>query len=205
MQSNDFKNLVLPWYNGLVNLNKDLLTSSFNEIGLDFQSVIVQQLIDQHDRGHIHSISFYQQLSELSSKRFTEEGFISAYSSGINNWNEKLISFIIENYSDFNFFLMGKSNGIHHRHFEEKFQLKYGLRTNNLFEYAQYSHILGMSAQDPRFMKYFWRRTELNPEETTFLISSGQNDEINAALYRIIPIDEFLDNLYPNQHEYKSS
>ena len=63
MQSNDFKNLVLPWYNGLVNLNKDLLTSSFNEIGLDFQSVIVQQLIDQHDRGHIHSISFYQQLS----------------------------------------------------------------------------------------------------------------------------------------------
>ena len=183
------KNILVDYGNVIFMIDFIKSQQAFTQLGIANSGEIFAhsgqiKLFDDFDRGTISGGQFRDGLRELTGNfLLTDVQIDDAWNALLLGVPEGKHEILLALKGKYRTFLLSNNNEIHYARCMQSIQDNYGIVDNSVFfEYAYYSHMMGMRKPDAEIFEYVLKEQGLIPEETLFIDDSLQHLATAAQL-----------------------
>ncbi len=187
---NQIKNIIFDLGGVILNIDYELTTKAFVELGLEnFREVYSQKkqqrFFDDFEKGKLTRTEFFVELSNHLPEGITHEQMENAWNAMLMYIPSDRINWLKKIGSRYRIFLLSNTNEIHIQAFRNILQEDFGKDIlEEIFEKCYYSSEIGMRKPEKEIFDRVTNENNLKPSETFFIDDSVQHVEgaISAGL-----------------------
>lgn len=183
INSNNLKNIIFDLGGVIVNIDYQLTTQAFFNLGLaDFDTLFSQakqnDLFDIYEKGLISSSDFRNEIRKYIGDNFDDTIIDNAWNAMLLDVPEQRLELLKKTKAKYNTFLLSNTNDIHIETFNAYLKEKHAINDlSNHFNKLYLSYKVGMRKPDAEIFKLVLSENNLKPEETLFIDDSSQHIE----------------------------
>jgi putative hydrolase of the HAD superfamily len=184
-QPDKYRNLIFDFGGVIINIDYNLLVSSFSAIGLPhfekyFSQANQRTLFDDYEKGKITSADFRKRLKEQCQPGTTDEQIDKAWNAMILDLPKDRLELLLKLKTTHRTFLLSNTNEIHIKFIYNYLQKTYGIKDlSDYFEKVYLSYEMGMRKPDAEIFETVLNENRLDRGNTLFIDDSKQH--VDAA------------------------
>lgn len=181
--SKNIRNIIFDLGGVIVNIDYQLTTKAFSELGLaDFDVLFSQakqnKLFDLYEKGLISSVDFRDEIRKYSGNNFDDFVIDNAWNAMLLNVPEERMELLKKAQSNYTTFLLSNTNDIHIETFNGYLERTFGINDLSGYFYKIYlSYKVNMRKPDAEIFELVLSENNLQPHETLFIDDSVQHIE----------------------------
>jgi putative hydrolase of the HAD superfamily len=181
----DFKNIIFDFGGVIINIDYELTTKAFREMGLSnfddlFSKAKQRQLFDLYEKGQITSHEFRTELKSAFNIKPANTLIDNAWNAMLLDLPKERLEFLSELKKTHRTFLLSNTNDIHIETIYKTLKHDMGIPDLSVyFEKIYLSYKVNMRKPDAEIFEKVLRENNLKPNETLFIDDSEQH--IKAA------------------------
>lgn len=176
------KNILIDYGNVIFMIDFGISQQAFSQLGIANAEQIFAhsgqiKLFDDFDKGIISAAEFRDGIRDLTGNfELTDAEIDQAWNALLLGVPEGKHDILLELKKRYRTFLLSNNNEIHYNYCMSSIQREYGVEDNSVFfEYAYYSHLMGLRKPDEAIFLRVLEEQGLLPEETLFIDDSPQH------------------------------
>jgi HAD superfamily hydrolase (TIGR01509 family) len=183
-----YRNLIFDFGGVIINIDYQLLISSFARIGLPhfeayFSQANQRSLFDDYEKGLISSAEFRKKLKEHCKEGTTDDQIDEAWNAMLLDLPEERLDLLMKLRKKYRTFLLSNTNEIHIQFIYRYLERTYGIKDlSGYFEKIYLSYEMGMKKPDAAIFEKVIHDERLDLKETLFIDDSVQHIEAAGKL-----------------------
>lgn len=184
-----YKLLLFDIGNVVIDIDYQHTLTAFNQLsGKDLSGIVTLQqqtaIFDEYERGEITTDNFLAYLKErLQNNAINIEQIIAAWNALLVNFPQERFALLSKLKKQCTIAALSNINELHLNYIDNTIKEKFGTPAlSHYFDYAFYSHEMGMRKPEPRIYKAVLAHYAILPEEVLLMDDKKENLEAAAAL-----------------------
>lgn len=173
--------LIFDFGDIFINLNKNAIDASFQNLGLSEWNSKLQKLNAAFEIGKISELEFLEGIQTQIPHASLEE-IRTAWNSILGDFPLYRLEFLQSLKGKYRLFLLSNTDKIHIDKFEHQVGLTFSRDFYNGFEKVYFSFELGKRKPDPEIFAYLIQKHDLSPKRTLFIDDKEENTNAAKAL-----------------------
>jgi len=176
------KNIIFDLGGVLLNIDFKRTEEAFRLLGIENFSDYISQFhitdfFEKYETGKITDDEFVEGLSRIIGAPVEKKKIIAAWNAMLMDFPPERVAFLQKIKSTYRTFLLSNTNALHHDEFQQRLFDLYGLRLEDLFGKAYYSHVVNLRKPGAAIFQMVLDENKLLSEETLFIDDTYSNFE----------------------------
>ncbi len=181
------KNIIFDLGGVLLDIDPAKTNAAFEKLGIanfknNYSLHKADSLFDDLETGKASELDFYNGIRNIDNNDLSNRDIEAAWNALLLDFRVESLSWIKQNASKYNFFLLSNTNGIHQKAFYNHFTQQTGqLNFDAYFTKAYYSHQIGLRKPNAAIYNFLLADAGIKAEESIFIDDLLKNIEAAAA------------------------